>query len=162
MTPGEWLMFCWCFSFLDTFIMETKTILATCHVKEYFGKQWRPRWNAAYCCISSGSALFAKIKTTSRTKIHHSHTLENSTCDPFKCTMGNPILVVSIFFSKRSYFCIVTSWSDKCCLSHGMCLYQVIMTLHFLNDVVNDIESTRKSIITSKLLVWTVNQLVNW
>ena len=25
------------------------------------------------------------------------------------------------------------------CLSHDMCLYQVIMTLHFLNDVVDDI-----------------------
>ena len=26
---------------------------------------------------------------------------------------------------------------DKRCTSHGMCLYQVMMTLHFLNDVVN-------------------------
>ena len=38
---------------------------------------------------------------------------------------------------------------DKRCLSHGMCLYQVIITLHLLTDVVNDIESSRKSIITS-------------
>ena len=30
------------------------------------------------------------------------------------------------------------------CLSHGMCLYQVILTLHFLNGVVNDAESTQK------------------
>ena len=30
------------------------------------------------------------------------------------------------------------------CLSHGMCLYQVMMTLHFLNDVANDAESTQK------------------
>ena len=30
-----------------------------------------------------------------------------------------------------------------------MCLYQVIITLHFLNKVVNDIESTRNSIMTS-------------
>ena len=28
----------------------------------FFGKQWRPRWNAAYCCILLGSALIAKIK----------------------------------------------------------------------------------------------------
>ena len=28
--------------------------------------------------------------------------------------------------------CIVARWPDKRCLSHGMCLYQVIMTLHFL------------------------------
>ena len=29
-------------------------------------------------------------------------------------------------------------------LSHGMCLYQVITTLHVLNDVANDAESTQK------------------
>ena len=31
----------------------------------YFCKQWRTRWNAAWCSISSGSALalFAKVKT---------------------------------------------------------------------------------------------------
>ena len=38
---------------------------------------------------------------------------------------------------------------DKHGLSHGMCLYQVMMTLHFLNDVANDGESTQKSKITS-------------
>ena len=27
---------------------------------------------------------------------------------------------------------------DKHCLSHGMCLYQVVVTLHFMNDVAND------------------------
>ena len=30
---------------------------------------------------------------------------------------------------------------DKHCLSHSMCHYQVMLTLHFLNDVVNDAES---------------------
>ena len=54
----------------------------------------------------------------------------------------------NIFIRYRSYYCDVTRWPDKRCLSHCMCLYQVIMTLYFLNDVVNDIESTRKSIIT--------------
>ena len=34
-------------------------------------------------------------------------------------------------------------------LSHSMCNYQVIMTLHFLNDVANNFESILKSIITS-------------
>ena len=33
---------------------------------------------------------------------------------------------------------------DKLCLSHGMCLYQVMMTLVFLNDVPNDTESIQK------------------
>ena len=38
---------------------------------------------------------------------------------------------------------------DKHGLSHGICLYQVMMTLHFLNDITNDTESTQKSKITS-------------
>ena len=38
-------------------IFETSVL-----VNRHFGKQWRPRWNAA----SSGSALFAKIKTIFR------------------------------------------------------------------------------------------------
>ena len=33
-------------------------------------------------------------------------------------------------------------------ISHGMCHYQVMMTLHFLNDVANDTESTQNSIIS--------------
>ena len=32
---------------------------------------------------------------------------------------------------------------------HAQCLYQVMMTLHFLNDIVNDADSTRKSKIMS-------------
>ena len=35
-------------------------------------------------------------------------------------------------------FCMLP---DKRCLSHGMCLYQVMMTLYLLNDVANDAES---------------------
>ena len=34
---------------------------------------------------------------------------------------------------------------DKRCLSHGMCLYQVMMTWHFLNGVANDSEWTQKN-----------------
>ena len=34
---------------------------------------------------------------------------------------------------------------DKHCLSRGMCPYQVMMMLHFLNDVANDAESTQKN-----------------
>ena len=32
---------------------------------------------------------------------------------------------------------------DKRRLFHGMCLYQVMMTLHFLNDVANYADSTQ-------------------
>ena len=42
---------------------------------------------------------------------------------------------------------------DKRCQSHGMYLYQVMMTLHLLNDVENDDESTQKSKTTSQSLV---------
>ena len=49
---------------------------------------------------------------------------------------------ISQFISYRLYYCIVTRWSDKYCLSHGMCLNQVMMTFDFLNDVTNDAEST--------------------
>ena len=37
---------------------------------------------------------------------------------------------------------------DKLGLSHDKCLSQVMMTLHILNDVANDAESTQKSKIT--------------
>ena len=34
---------------------------------------------------------------------------------------------------------------DKHDLSHGMYLYQAMMTLHYLNDVANEAESTQES-----------------
>ena len=48
------------------------------------------------------------------------------------------------FISYHSYKLQRCMLPDKRCLSHGMCLYQVMMTLHFLNDVANDDESTQK------------------
>ena len=39
-------------------------------------------------------------------------------------------------------FCIVTRWLNQRCLSPGMFLNQVMMTLYFLNDVTNEPEST--------------------
>ena len=54
-----------------------------------------------------------------------------------------------VYISNRLYYCIVRLWSDKRCQSHGMYLYQVMMTLHCLNHVANDAESTQSSIITS-------------
>ena len=53
---------------------------------------------------------------------------------------------------------------DKRCLSHGMCLNQVMMTLHFLNEVANDTESTQKSknyIIIASLKSETMGKLIN-
>ena len=59
-----------------------------------------------------------------------------------------------LFLSVTSHTkCFVSPRPDKRCLSHGMSLYQVIMTLH-LNDVVNDIESIRNLIMTLLSLVW--------
>ena len=55
----------------------------------------------------------------------------------------------SSFMSYLSYELHCCMLPDKHCLSHGMCLYMVIMTLHFLNDVTNDTESKQKLKITS-------------
>ena len=68
------------------------------------------------------------------------------------------------FISYLAYYLLFCSLPDKRCLSPGMCLYRyhVMMTLHFLNDVANDAESTKKSKITSLSLVWRVKQWVNW
>ena len=41
-------------------------------------------------------------------------------------------------------FILTALLHDHCCLSHGMCLYQVMMTLHFLNDITNDAKSIQK------------------
>ena len=49
------------------------------------------------------------------------------------------------------------------CLS-GMCLYQVMMTLHFLNDFDNDNESTqnkKKHVIIASLKSKTLGRLIN-
>ena len=56
----------------------------------------------------------------------------------------NSILSVIIYIN-----CSIAQLPYKHCLSHSMCLYQVMMTLQFLNDDTNDAESTQKSIITS-------------
>ena len=60
------------------------------------------------------------------------------------------VLVKGDFLSVTSHIkCIVAKLPDKYCLSHDMCLYKVMMTLHFLNDAAYDAESTQKSKITS-------------
>ena len=53
---------------------------------------------------------------------------------------------------------------DKHGLSHGMCPYQVIMTLHFLKSVANDAESTKKNendVIIASLKSETMGKLIN-
>ena len=45
--------------------------------------------------------------------------------------------------------CMVARRPDKHWLPHDMCIYQVMMTLNFLNDVANAAEPTQKSITTS-------------
>ena len=44
---------------------------------------------------------------------------------------------------------------------YGMCLYQFMLTLHFLNDVVNDIELTQKSINIASLSSELACKLIN-
>ena len=52
---------------------------------------------------------------------------------------------------------------DKHSLSHGMCLYQVMMMLHFFNDVANDAEPTKKEnyVIIAILKSETMGKLIN-
>ena len=54
------------------------------------------------------------------------------------------------YLAYQLHYCMLL---DKCYLSDGMCLYQVMVALHFLNDVANGAESKQKSTITSLSLV---------
>ena len=47
-----------------------------------------------HAAFHQGLHFLLKLKQSSGTEIHHN--LENSTCDPLKYTMGNPIIIVSI------------------------------------------------------------------
>ena len=52
------------------------------------------------------------------------------------------LYVISNYFIRYlSYLLHCCSLPNKRCLIRGMCLYQVMMTLYFLNDVVNYAES---------------------
>ena len=51
------------------------------------------------------------------------------------------VYILISYISYELHCCILP---DKRYLSHGMCLYQVMMTLHFLNEVANYTESTQK------------------
>ena len=59
-------------AFRCKFGVASITLLFVClywkSLNGYFDKQWRPGWKAAWCCISSGYSLFAKIKTIFRYK----------------------------------------------------------------------------------------------
>ena len=52
---------------------------------------------------------------------------------------------------------------DKLCLSHGRCLYQAMMTLHFLNNVANDAEliQIENYAIIASLKSETMGKLIN-
>ena len=60
---------------------------------QYFGKQWRPRWNAAQCGISSGPPLFSKTKTIVREK--NQYYLEIISCDSTILPFDNPQIILS-------------------------------------------------------------------
>ena len=60
--------------------------------QEYFGKQWRPRWNAALCGISSGSTLFAKDKNDLQIKKYN---LDYITFDPSLYTLDHSKFIIS-------------------------------------------------------------------
>ena len=93
---------------------------------------------------------------------------KNPYCEPLKWKMENSNFIISnliedsishkkglitkfIRYLKHKLHCCTLP--DERCLSHSMCLYQVWLTLYFLNDLANDAESTQKSKITSLSLV---------
>ena len=51
------------------------------------------------------------------------------------------LLLVTSHINCILHFCTLP---DKHCQSHGMCLYQVMIKLHFLKDVTYHAESTKK------------------
>ena len=55
------------------------------------------------------------------------------------------------------------TFPDQRCLSHGMCLYQVMITLHILNDVAYDAESTKieNYLIIASFKSETMGKLIN-
>ena len=59
------------------------------------GDQDEMKHNAAF---HQGLQCYLRLKQPSGTEIHHN--LDNYTCDPFKNTMGNSILIVSICMGK--------------------------------------------------------------
>ena len=63
---------------------------------------WQTEKIQMKCNISSRSSLFAKIKMTIGTEIHHN--LEYSICDQLKFKVGNPILIVSICIENPSEY----------------------------------------------------------
>ena len=56
-------------------------------------------------------------------------------------------LELSTLMLSISYKLHCCTLPDKRWLSHGMRLYQIMMTLDFLNDVANDAESTQNRIL---------------
>ena len=66
---------------------------------------------------------------------------------------ANPHKYVYSVISYIAYKMHCCTLPDKRCLSHGMCLYQVMMTLHFFNDIAYDPESTQKLKLMSLSLV---------
>ena len=70
------------------------------------------------------------------------HLAVRSSTSPYQ----SPLILTELF----QHNLINVSYLTECYL------YQVMMTLHFLNDVANDAESTQISKITSWWLVWRV------
>ena len=51
----------------------------------------------------------------------------------------------TMFYQLPLILTALLHFADKRYLPHGMCLYQVMMTLHDLNDLANDAEPTQKN-----------------
>ena len=82
----------------------------------------------------------------------------------FFLMIKSKLLSDQAFISYLSYKLHCCTLLDKHGLYHGICLYQVIMTLHFLNDVLNDAESTQtieNYVIIASLKRETIGKVMN-
>ena len=87
-----------------------------------------------FCCAIEKMRLTHKANSIFRTKI--------------LAGLGSKVMFIfnhkTTFISHLSYLLRCCTLPDKHGLSHGMYFYQVMMMLHFLNDVPNEAESTQK------------------
>ena len=75
-----------------------------------------------HAAFHQGLHCLLRLKQHAWIEIHHS--LENSSCDPFKYTMGSPILIVSICMGKSIRIQRVKNQYKMCVYStgiHGKC-----------------------------------------
>ena len=117
-------------------------------------------WNSSF---ATGETYFITVEACNGASLCHSMSsdgvlLDDSPPIPGLVKVGSNS-EHQTYISSRYVYCILSATSHINCIVArclinivyltAWCLYQVMMTLHLLNDVANDAESTQKSKITS-------------